>query len=96
MVVLTSREIEKRRRINVALWSFAYAVMNDPIVPDNVYDVVATSVNLKGFTDNIRLDIWFENNFRTSTCAWIWSHPDFEKIAQMYYRLNRGKIRKVG
>ena len=84
-----NRDIEGRRRKSVSLWAFAYAVMNDPIVPDNVYDAVIKQVDLKAYTDDLSLDLWFEENYSTQHSRWIWTHPDFEELAEMYHGLHR-------
>jgi hypothetical protein len=52
----SSSTVEKRKRINAARWAYAYAVMDDPIVPDGVFDSVCREIRPEVSNDNPLLD----------------------------------------
>ncbi len=83
-------EVEKRRRINVALWAYAYELMDDPIVDDGMFDMVCKQIDLKRATDNAKMDIWFIENFSSDTGQWIHAHPDLKGLGRIYRSL-KGK-----
>lgn len=84
-------EEEKRHRINVALWAYAYEIMDDPLVPDEIFDRVCGEIRPERSTDNAILDIFFRNEFQASTGMWIYKHPQTEGLRQIYSNLT-GKI----
>lgn len=86
-------EIEKRHRINVALWAYAYEVMDDPLVSDEKYDEVCREINPSISTGNVIMDEFFRNEFDSSTGMWIYKHPNIEGLRQIYSKLT-GKIGK--
>lgn len=79
--------MQKRKRINVALWAYAYEVMNDPLVPDSKFDEVCLEIQPEISTGNNLLDEFFKNEFTPDTGLWIYKHPELEKIAKLYSRL---------
>lgn len=83
----TPKQAEKRRRIQVALWAYAYEVKNVSIVDDATYDRVCREINVEMTTDNRRLDIFFKNEFDPSTGLWIHKHPELYKIAALFERV---------
>ncbi len=86
-------EVEKRRRINVSLWAYAYEVMDDPLVADEKFDAVCGQIDPAIATGNDVLDDFFRTEFDPSTGMWIYKHPDTEGLRQIYSKLT-GKVGK--
>jgi len=80
-------EIQKRKRINVALWAYAYEFHDNPIVDDGKFDSVCAEVDLDIDTDNKKMDRWFRKNFSPDTGQWIHDHPCIKGIKKIYERL---------
>ncbi len=87
--------VEAKRRENVSLWAFADLVMNDPIVPENVFNCVARQVDIHRVTGDILLDVWYRQNFAAEDAVWIYVHPEFEKIRAKYYDIRQKQIQKA-
>lgn len=87
--VRTAWEIERRRRIIVSVWAYAYEFRNDSMVEDHVFDSQSymLAANLRIDTDRLDLDYWFRGAFDPSTGMWIHKHPELDKIAKLYERL---------
>lgn len=86
-------EIQKRKRINVALWAYAYEIKDDPMVSDAMFDKVCTEIDLAIATDSIELDAWFFLHFDPCTGQWVHSHPELDKLAALYDRLTSHKVK---
>jgi hypothetical protein len=82
-------EIERRNRIRVAVWAFAYELMNDTLVPDEVFDRVALQIDPKMPTGNLTLDKFFAAHFDPSTGMWVRRHPDLKGLAKAYARIKK-------
>ncbi len=80
-------EIEKRKRINVALYAYAYEIMGHSLVSDEKYDTISLGIRPKLPTNYPIMDNFFKNEFSPDTGMWIYKHPELEKIAQIYSRL---------
>jgi len=85
----TTIEKEVKRRINVALWAYAYEVANDPLVSDHQFDQECLKVNLSIDTPRPHLDKWFRENFSPETGSWIHSHPDLKRLEELYNEAKR-------
>ena len=90
-IVPTELEKERRRRINVALWAYAYEVENASLVSDATFDTVCGEVDLKIRTNNIKLDNWFKKNFDPCTGQWVYNHPELPKLKHLYNKLKGTK-----
>lgn len=75
---------EKRRRICVALWAYAYEIMDDPLVPDEMFDRICREIDIDIPTDRPNLDQWFREQFDPSTGMWIHRHPEMDGIRRIY------------
>lgn len=82
-------EIERRRRILVSVWAYAYEIMNDPIVSDAKFDSECRAVNLDQGTEDDSLDFWFSENFDPDTGQWVNDHPNKEGLHKWYTRMRR-------
>lgn len=89
----TAREIETKRRIDVAVWAYAYEIKDDPLVDDFVFDSEALLVSLSVSTDRPEMDAWFRENFDPSTGMWVRNHPDLKGLHRIYL-IKKGKLMK--
>ncbi|AKM09379.1 hypothetical protein [Croceicoccus naphthovorans] len=77
-------ERERRRRIKLAVWAYAYEIKSNPLVPDGVFDEEALKVDLSVDTGRPDLDAWFRANFQPHTGSWVWRHPEPGKLNRLY------------
>jgi hypothetical protein len=77
-------ELERKRRINLAFWAFAYEIMGKSLVDDATFDRECQLVDLTVDTGRPDLDAWFRKEFNPSTGLWIHDHPELKKVALMY------------
>ena len=76
----------KRRRIQVALWAYAYDALSTSIVPDSVYDETARQVMKEKHikTGHQILDDFFsQEEFSCISGSWVYAHPEFDKVVDM-------------
>lgn len=69
-------EVERRRRIRLAVAAYAYEFLNKPVMSDSEFDREMYLVDLNQTTDNPEMDQWFKDNFVTYSGMWIHSHPN--------------------
>lgn len=79
---------ERRRRIRVSVFAYAYEVLGRPLVPDNVFDELARSVRPFLFTHHPVMDAFFRTEFRPYTGAWVWRHPEKSRLAGICLNLH--------
>lgn len=89
--IQTPVEAERRRRILVAVWAYAYEIAAVPLVPDTEYDREAKLVDLT--IDTGRLDDWYRKHFDPNTGLWIHAHPELDGIRRIYSFLKAGGCR---
>lgn len=77
-------EIERKRRINVSLWAYAYEVENDSLVSDEIYDSECLKINPEMGTGNRKMDTFFRKQFSSDTGLWIHKHPELNRIKEIY------------
>lgn len=90
ILILTLRPFdveEKRRRIQVALWAYAYEVCYENLVPDAKFDEVCRKINLSVATDRPDLDQWFRENFDPSTGLWVRKHPEILALQRVFEKI---------
>lgn len=80
----SSLEKEIKLRIKLCVAAYAYEIENTSIVCDAEFDNMCAEVNLKNTTGNRKIDRWFKQNFDPSTGQWIHSHPELNRIKQLY------------
>lgn len=80
-------EKERRRRIQVALWAYAYEFKNDPLVSDEIFDKACSEINLAQTTDNVIMDEWFKTHFDPCTGQWIHLYPNLKRLEEIYNNL---------
>lgn len=77
-------EKERRRRIQVALWAYAYEIKNYSMVDDETFDKTCLEIDLSISTGNRRMDSWFKNNFEPHTGVWVHKYPNLERLEQLF------------
>jgi len=90
--VFSSAEIQKRKRINVALWAYAYEYENTSIVSDSKFDQTCLEIDLSIATDRLDLDAWFQKEFNSHTGQWVHNHPEKKKLKTLFDRLKTSKV----
>lgn len=83
----TREEIERRNRIRLSVWAYAYEFMDDTMVPDAVYDALSLEIDPSVTTGNRRLDRFFATEFSPSTGMWVRKHPDLRGLHRTYERI---------
>jgi hypothetical protein len=89
MVWGSSVEVERRNRIRVLLWAYAYEVHHDSLVSDGAFDEVCARIDVSIKTG--RHDAWFKKNFDKSTGMWIHEFPAIKGIANVYERVKKNE-----
>lgn len=80
---------EKRRRICVSVWAWAYEKHSDSIVSDAKFDEVCKQIDVSVSTGNDIMDIFFKNEFSSHTGQWVHKHPEKDKLEALYQRLRK-------
>lgn len=96
-------ELERRRRICVSVWAYAYELRNVSLVKDHTFDMCARLIDVWTSTGNKKMDQWFLKNFDPNTGMWIRHHPELFRIEQIFeqvknapnYEINMVKALKI-
>lgn len=83
----TEVEVERRNRIRLSVWAYAYEMLDDPLVPDALFDETARSIRPQEATGHKRLDAFFATEFAPDTGMWIRQHPEQAKLFHLYHRM---------
>lgn len=75
---------EKKRRIQVVMWAYAYEIENDSLVSDFVYDDTCRKIDLSVDTDDPEMDAWFREHFFPDSGMWVYKHPHFDRLKVTY------------
>ena len=86
----TPVEIERRNRIAVALWAYAYEVRHTSLVPDSVFDEWALRIRPDMQTGRPGLDAFFRQEFSPHTGMWVHKHPEKHKLDALFTRTMEG------
>lgn len=81
----TPTEIERRRRIRLSVWAYAYEIAGSSLVDDATFDREAYTCDPTIATGH--LDEWWRTFFARHTGQWIYGHPEMDKLAKLYQRL---------
>jgi hypothetical protein len=84
LVILDRVAIEIKRRIDVAVWAYAYEIKAAPLVDDATFDIEAAKVDASIRTGNTKLDDFFANEFVAFSGAWVHKHPDLKGLERVY------------
>ncbi len=82
----TQIEIERHRRIKMAIAAYAYEFLDSPIISDGEFDAECRKINPSISTGKPDLDLFFRTEFHPDTGSWIHRHPELEKVALTYER----------
>lgn len=85
-------EIERRERIKLSLAAFAYELKNESIMSDHEFDALAKEINPRLRTGHQVLDKFFATEFETDTGVWIRSHPELDRLNELYQDIFLKKI----
>lgn len=91
MVWGTPEEIERRRRIFVSVWAYAYEYMNVSLVDDATFDAECLKIDLTIRTGNKKMDNWFRKNFNAFTGMWVRNHPEKAGLERIYNLIVKDK-----
>jgi hypothetical protein len=91
----TPIEVERRRRILLSVWAYAYEA-GQPLIDDATYDKESALVNLAIETGNKKMDSWFKENYNPYTGMWVRSHPEINKIANLVERIRAETMTSTG
>jgi hypothetical protein len=80
-------EIERRNRIMVSVWAYAYEIMDDSLVSDEVFDQTCLKIQSKMPTDNAIMDEFFATEFSPDSGVWIYKHPDHKGVVNLYQHM---------
>lgn len=83
----TRVEIERHRRIKVAVGAYAYEYMVEVILTDAQYDKLASKIDLTIKTGHKVMDNFFRTCFQSHTGQWVHMHPEKEKLAALCKRI---------
>lgn len=78
----TPIEIERRRRIRLSMWAYAYEIAGQSLVTDAQFDAEARLSDLSIETG--RLDGWWAKHFTPSSGMWIHHHPELAGIKRLF------------
>lgn len=82
----TPEEVERRNRIRLSIWAYAYEILDDPIVSDAAFDELALKIDPNVPTGNKKLDAFFKKEFSPATGMWVRKHPDQRGLFRAYMR----------
>lgn len=78
-------EIERRNRIRLCLYAYAYECTSHELVTDAEFDALAYSINPA--TSTGFMDEWWRTEFKPYTGAWIHNHPDLDGMKRLFQRV---------
>lgn len=82
----TSVERERRNRILVSIYAYAYECLDAALIPDAEYDKLALSINTNIETGDHELDVFFRESFSPHTGMWVHQHPHIARLHELCYR----------
>ncbi len=77
-------EVETRRRIHLAIATYAYEIADDPIMSDSQWDWLAQSIQPQATTGHPLLDEFFIVHFSPMTGMWVHDHPQLDALKRDY------------
>lgn len=85
---MINTEIKNRIKVSVAAWAYENASDKiHPIMSDAEFDALALKIQPENTTGHAVLDKFFKEEFDPDTGSWIGSHPELDKVEELYYRV---------
>lgn len=79
-------ELERRRRIQLSVMTYAYEIADAPIVSDATWDWLAAKIDRWVGTGHPLLDEFFLTEFSPMTGMWIHNHPELAGVSRIHDR----------
>ena len=77
-------ETERRKRIRLSVFAYAYEFDNNSLISDEEYDKLSREINPQIKTGHDKLDKFFETQFEPDTGMWIRKHPELTRVRTLY------------
>lgn len=77
--------MERRNRIRLSVFAYAYEFEDDPLISDGEFDRLASLIDKTKSTGNEKLDAFFAKHFEPDTGMWIRVHPELDKLKALYF-----------
>ena len=77
---------ENKSRSKLCIAAYAYEIKNDSIMPDITFDEECKKVDVTITTGNDKMDKWFRDEFDPCTGQWIHSHPEKNRLEELYQK----------
>jgi NAD-dependent DNA ligase len=78
-------EVERRNRIRLSIFAYAYEFDDDPLISDAEYDRLSYLIKTDRSTGNEMLDDFFRKHFQSHTGQWIRIHPELDKVRALHF-----------
>ena len=78
-------EVERRNRIRLSIFAYAYEFESDSLISDGDYDRLSYKIDKNRSTGNEKLDKFFREEFEPDTGQWIHKHPELDKLRALYF-----------
>lgn len=79
-------EVERRNRIRLSVFAYAYEFENESLISDGEYDKLSYLIKPERSTGHKKLDTFFRKHFQPDTGMWIRIHPELDGIRSLYMR----------
>tara|TARA_E500000331_G_C16740189_1_gene490586 strand:+ start:96 stop:371 length:276 start_codon:yes stop_codon:yes gene_type:complete len=91
---MTGINPEIRNRIRLSVAAYAYEYRDDAIMSDAEFDELALKIKPEEKTGNRKMDNFFKKQFQPDTGMWIHTHPEIEKLRNIYETYFKDKKNK--
>ena len=86
---------ERRNRIRLSVAAYAYEILDNPVMSDSVYDLLAKQIDTSVDTGNAVMDEFFRGHYTPHSGVWVRKHPDQLGLLRIYMSVWRNPQRKV-
>ena len=76
---------ERRNRIRLSVFAYAYEFKSESLISDGEYDTLSRMINPKIKTGHKKLDKFFATEFEPDTGMWIRKHPELKKLEALFF-----------
>ena len=78
-------EVQRRHRIRLSVFAYAYEFENESLISDGEYDRLSQMIDSSIKTGHKKLDKFFATEFESDTGMWIRKHPELEKVRALHF-----------